>query len=219
MVFNPVNKIPNPRKIAPTFFVVSFFENITANAPQKTKKLTIGALLAAMGVALLFIGSFIETLDLSMAALASFFCLFAVIELGGIYPWLIYAVTGILSVILVQHSLGGWFYLLFFGFYPILKEKFDRLVKPLAWVIKIVIFNLTLILGTAVTFLLIFGQTEGKTLIDAFMYVFGGEEVGSWFAICVYLLANLTFVIYDFALTRLIVFYFRKIRDRLKFLK
>ena len=187
--------------------------------PQKTKKITAGALLAAMGVALLFIGSFIETLDLSMAALASFFCLFAVIELGGMYPWLIYTVTGILAVVLMPHSLGGWFYLVFFGFYPILKEKFDRLIKPVAWVIKLIVFNLTLLLGTAVTFLLFFGQTEGKTLIDAFMYVFGGEEMGGWFAVGVYLLANLTFIIYDFALTRLIIFYFRKIRGRLKFLK
>ena len=187
--------------------------------PQKTKKITAGALLAAMGVALLFIGSFIETLDLSMAALASFFCLFAVIELGGMYPWLIYTVTGILAVVLMPHSLGGWFYLVFFGYYPILKDKFDRLIKPVAWVIKLIVFNLTLLLGTAITFLLIFGQTEGKTLIDAFMYVFGGEEIGGWFAIGVYLLANFTFIIYDFALTRLIIFYFRKIRDRLKFLK
>ena len=61
---------------------------------NKTKKMTLGAILSAMGVALLFIGSFIETLDLTMAALASFFCIFAVIELGGVYPWLIFSVTG-----------------------------------------------------------------------------------------------------------------------------
>ena len=55
---------------------------------QKTKRMTVSAMLAALGVALLFISGLIETLDLSMAALASFFCIFAVIELGGAYPWL-----------------------------------------------------------------------------------------------------------------------------------
>lgn len=187
--------------------------------PQKTKKLTMGALLAAMGVALIFIGALIETLDLTVAALASFFCIFAIIELGGIYPWLIYAVTGILAVVLMPYSLGGWYYLLLFGYYPILKEKLDKLIKPVAWTIKILFFNLTLVLGTAVAFMLFFGNAEGKTLIDAFMYVFGGEEVGEWFAIGIYLLANLTFIIYDFALTKIIIFYFAKIRKRLKFLK
>ena len=39
----------------------------------------MGALLAAMGVALIFIGALIETLDLTVAALASFFCIFAII--------------------------------------------------------------------------------------------------------------------------------------------
>ena len=127
--------------------------------------------------------------------------------------------TGILAVVLISYSLGGWFYLLLFGYYPILKDKFDRLIKPISFAIKLIFFNLTLILGTAVTFLLFFGQVEGKTLIDAFMYVFGGEEIGEWFALCIYLLANFTFVLYDIALSKLIIFYFRKIRSRLRFLK
>ena len=187
--------------------------------PQNTKKLTASALLASLGVALLFLGSFIETLDLTVACLASFFCLFAVIEIGGIYPWLIYATTGILAVILMPYSLGGWFYLLIFGYYPILKDKIERLPKLVSWLIKIALCNLALIFGTLVTFFLFFGNTEGKTLIDAFMYVFGGEEIGEIFAVGVYLLANVTFIVYDFALTRLIIFYFAKLRKRIKFLK
>ena len=187
--------------------------------PHKTKKLTASALLAALGVALLFLGSFIETLDLTVACLASFFCLFAVIEIEGAYPWLIFATTGILAVVLMPYSLGGWFYLLIFGYYPILKDKIERLPKVFALAIKIVLCNLALIFGTLVTFFLFFGNTEGKTLIDAFMFVFGGEEIGEIFAIGVYLLANVTFIVYDFALTRLIIFYFAKIRKRIKFLK
>ena len=37
IVFNPVNKIPNPKKIAPIFLVFSLLENITASAPPNTK--------------------------------------------------------------------------------------------------------------------------------------------------------------------------------------
>ena len=58
---------------------------------EKTKKLTLSATLAAMGVVLLIIGGFIEVLDLSMAALASFFCIFAVIEMERGYSWMIFA--------------------------------------------------------------------------------------------------------------------------------
>ena len=89
---------------------------------EKTKKITLSAVLTAMGVVLLLIGAVIEVLDLTMAALASFFCIFSVIEMGKGYPWMIYAVTGILSIILMPQGFGGWFYILFFGYYPIIKE-------------------------------------------------------------------------------------------------
>ena len=187
--------------------------------PQKTKNLTIGALLAAMGVAIIFLGSFIEALDLTVAALASFFCIFAVIELGGIYPWLIFATTGILSVILMPQSLGGWFYLLIFGYYPILKNKIDRLPRYVGWILKIVLCNLSLLILTIVSFFMFFGNTEGKNIFDAFILTFGGEGAGEALAIGVYLLANLTFIIYDVALNRIIRVYFVRIRPKFKFLK
>ena len=187
--------------------------------PQNTKMLTVGALLSALGVALLAVGLVIQTLDLSMAALASFFCLFAVLEIRGKLPWLIYAVTGILSVVLMPTNLGGWFYLLFFGYYPILKDRLERLKRPLAWILKLVIFNLTLFVGTMVTFYLFAAETSGKTILDAFAFVFGVEELGTLIAAGVFVLANVTFVIYDIALTRLIIFYFVKIRNKFKFLK
>ena len=187
--------------------------------PQATKMLTAGALLSALGVALLAVGLVIQTLDLSMAAMASFFCLFAVLEIRGKFPWLIYAVTGILSIVLMPSNLGGWFYLLFFGYYPIVKDRLERLKKPVAWTLKLVIFNATLIAGTLVTFYLFAGDTAGKTILDAFAFVFGVEELGALITAGVLILANVTFVVYDIALTRLIIFYFVKIRKKFKFLK
>lgn len=187
--------------------------------PQRTKALTFSALLSAMGVAIIFIGSLIQTLDLSMAALASFFCLFAVLEMRGMYPWLIFAVTGLLSVVLMPYNLGGWFYLLFFGYYPILKNIIERLKKPLSWTIKLLICNVAIIVGILIVFYLLTPDTSGKNLIDAFGYVFGVGELGTPIIVGVYLLANVTFAVYDVALTKLIIVYYFKIRKKLKFLK
>jgi hypothetical protein len=186
---------------------------------KKTKKLTLGAILSAMGVALLFIGSFIETLDLTMAALASFFCIFAVIELGGSYPWLIFAVTGVLSVVLMPYSMTGWFYLLFFGYYPILKEKLERLKKPVSWILKVLILNLALAISVVAAYFLFFGQTGTGNLLDAFTLVFGESDAGVSMAIAVWALANVTFVIYDIALTKLITIYLLRFRDKFKKIK
>lgn len=186
---------------------------------KKTKQLTVSSLLCAIGVALLFVGSVVETLDLSMAALASFLCVFAVIELSGKYSWMIYAATGLLSVILMPYSMGGWFYLLFFGYYPIIKEKLEKLKKPVEWLLKIITLNLALIICVFAAYFLFFGQTEGKSVFDAFTLVFGDSGVGEIMAIVIYALVNVVFVIYDIALTRLITLYFYKIRHRFKFLK
>ena len=183
--------------------------------PQKTKRLTASALLAALGVALLFMGSFIETLDLSMAALASFFCLFAVIEFGGIYPWLIFAVTGILSVVLMPYSMGGWFYILFFGYYPIVKDKLQRLKKPFVWTLKILLLNAAVAISLTLASFLLYGGDFYNT----FMMTFGEDGWGLYAAIGTYLLLNVTFVVYDIALNRLVVFYYVKIRNKFKFLR
>lgn len=183
---------------------------------KQTKKLTLGAILSAMGVALLFLGSFIETLDLTMAALASFFCIFAVIELGGIYPWLIFSVTGVLSVILMPYSMTGWFYLLFFGYYPIVKEKLERLPKIFSWILKMLILNVALVIAVIAAYFLFFGQTGDGNLMSAFTLIFGESETGEMMAIGVYALVNLTFVIYDIALTKLITLYFIKFRKKFK---
>ncbi len=165
------------------------------------------------------VGALIETLDLSMAILASFFCIFAVIELGGVYSWLIYAVTGILSILLTPQSLGGWFYLLFFGFYPILKEKLEKLKRPLAWVLKLLLFHLALLLGMLLAYFFVFSGQEARSVLDIFRIFFGIEGGGTLIMIGIYLLTVAVFVAYDIALTRLISFYLYKLRHRLRFFK
>ena len=184
---------------------------------EKTKKLTLSATLAAMGVVLLIIGGLIEVLDLSMAALASFFCIFAVIEMGKGYPWMIFAVTGILSVILMPQGLGGWFYLVFFGYYPIVKEQLEKLHKPFAWGLKFVVFNLAVTAYGLICYFLFFGQL--KALFDEVAALLGGTSLGAIVIIAIYAVLNLVFIVYDIALTRLITLYLVRLRKKFRFLK
>ncbi len=184
---------------------------------KRTKKLTASAVLSAMGVAIMLLGGLVETLDLSMAALASFLCVFAVIELGGAYPWAIFAVTSILSLVLMPYSMTGWFYLLFFGYYAIIKEKVEKLNSVISWVLKFIVFNAALALGVIVAMLMFL--PAGATLLDTFIYVFGFEESGIWIAVGMYALINVVFLIYDIAVTKLITVYIYRLRGRFKFLK
>ncbi len=184
---------------------------------EKTKKLTLSALLSAMGVVLLIIGAFVEVLDLSMAALASFFCIFAVIELGRGYSWMIYGVTGILAIIFMPQGLGGWFYILFFGYYPIVKEKVEKLTRTLSWIFKLLIFNAAITVYGVISYFLFLGELE--ILLSEFSALLGGKPSGAALFAVIYAILNIVFVIYDIALTRLITLYFLKLRKKFGFHK
>ncbi len=160
-------------------------------------------MLAALSVALLYVGSVIEVLDISAAVIASLLCIVAVIELGGSAPWLVYSVTSVLSLVLLPYKMPAFMYAVFFGFYPIIKEKLERHLKRwLAWVIKIVIFNVAIF-----------------ATVTASKWLFVAEATTIGFEIAFIALAELTLVLYDIALTRVVTLYIFKLRKRFKFLK
>ena len=66
--------------------------------------MTLCAVLSALGVVLLYLGSFIEVLDLSVALLASLAIVVLVIERGGAYPMMTYGVTALLSLLLLPNK-------------------------------------------------------------------------------------------------------------------
>ena len=163
----------------------------------RTVKVAVAAMLSALGVVVLAIGSIIEVMDLTMVALASIFVFFAVIELGRPYPLLIYAVTSILSLLLLPNLFAAVLYLLFGGIYPILKQWLERRRPLISWLGKAVYFNAVL---TAVVLLS--------------LYLLHVEDTG--FTVAYYLLGNITFFLYDVAMTKLITLYFFRLRSRLR---
>lgn len=169
---------------------------------QRIKYITVSAMLSALGVVLMSVGSLIEVLDLSTAVLASMLCIYAVIEIRGSYPWMIWLVTSILSLILLPIKTPAVFYALFFGFYPILKEKLEKLSTPVSWTLKLVSFHLCLALIFGVFKLFIPSALEGTGVW--------------WMLAALYALALVCFVLYDIALTRLITFYLFRLRKHFR---
>ena len=168
---------------------------------QKTKKLAICSALSALGVVTLILGSLFGVLDISMAVIASLFAIIAVIEYGGSAPWLVFAVTSVLSLMIMPQNSSAWMYMLFFGYYAIIKEKLERRNKILSWVFKELIFNAALAAIFVIGKLLLYKNTSEPLII----YI-------ALIALC-----EMVFPIYDIALTRLISMYVYKIRNRFNF--
>ena len=170
---------------------------------KTTRRLVVSALLSALGVVLLMLGSLVQVLDLSMAAIVSLFVVFAVIEIRGPYPWLIYIVTSVLSLLLLPIKTPALVYAAFAGYYPIFKSVLERRLRaPVAWVLKIVLFGIALAVAVVVA---------AKVLLMDLTWV-----LANWW---IFALAVPVFVLYDVGLTRLICAYFDRLQDRFRFLK
>ena len=169
---------------------------------QRTKYITVSAMLAALGVLILSLGSLIEVLDITVGVLASLLCVYAVIEIKGVFPWLIWLVTSILSLLLLPQKTPAVFYTLFLGFYPILKEKLEKSPRFLSWVWKLLVFHAGL--GGIILVLRLFFPTQ----LDM-----GGLW---WMPAVAYVAVLLCFVLYDVALTRMITYYLVRLRTRFR---
>ena len=160
-------------------------------------------MICALSVIILGLGAVIEVLDISVAVIASLFVVYAIIEIGGAYPWLIWIVTSIIALLLLPLKTPVLFYALLTGYYPILKQKIERrMARVPAWATKMGVFvlSLALIVGMAWLF--------APTLL---------ETTGGWIMVAATLaLGVVAFVLYDFCLTRLIAVYFAKLQKRFK---
>lgn len=170
-----------------------------AGSRTPTKFLTVSAMLAALGVILLGLGSLISTLDLTCAALASMLCIWAVIEMGGAYPWMIWGVTALLSLLLLPQKTPGVLYLCI-GAYPMIKARLEHLPRPAEWALKLVTLHVMIALCYGA--LRLFVPEEAAAAVG-------------WMLAVTYLLALAAFLLYDYALTKLITFYLLRLQPRL----
>ena len=94
------------------------------------------------------------------------------------------------------------YYALFFGFYPIIKEKIEKLNALVAWILKEILFNLSLF-----------------AIVAVLTFVFGVQDIllsERMMLIITIALCELVFVLYDILLKKIVVFYKLKIRKRLR---
>lgn len=167
---------------------------------KKTKALALCSVFSALGVVLMYIGALTEVLDLTAAALASMLTLIIYIEIGGIYPYMVYAVTSLLSLLLLPQKFAALIYLLIAGYYPMLKGHCERLPKRfLEWAAKLAVFNAALTLA-----------------ILASRFILLASGLTKVYVISLFLLGNFTFIVFDIALSMLVRLYFLKYRKLLK---
>ena len=167
---------------------------------KPVRALTLSAVLAALSVLLLFIGSLIDVMDLATVMVASFLVTLVLIECRGAWPWLLYFTVSVLSFLLFPGRFVTVEYVFFGGIWPILKYLLERLPRLPSFLLK-------LLVGNALAF-------AGGWLGLRFFGLEIPASVG--LRVLVVVLWEAVFLIYDFLLTRLIILWCVKYRARFR---
>jgi hypothetical protein len=165
-----------------------------------TRKVTVCAVLSALTASFIYIASISITGQLGFVAVASLFGIAAVVEYnisGGV---LVYVCSSLLSLLIVSDKNIVFLYILFFGYYPILKLLAERVKsKVIQWAIKLLVMNIALAVIIFAFYITLFNMSY---VMNSYILLFA--------------LVNIVFVIFDIGVTRVIGYYITEILPRIR---
>lgn len=166
----------------------------------------LGGVSAAAALVMMLATAVFPMLDFALPAAAGALMAVIVIEINKKWAFLTYVAISVLSIIIVPSKEVGLLFAMFMGYYPIVKAIFEKAkTKALQWGVKLLCFNVAVVAYYFVT-VKIFTDTE---LMEE------AGEMGKFGLLILLAVANVVFVIYDIALTRLISMYYNWLRKKI----
>jgi len=170
------------------------------------KKVTLGGVLTALGLICIYLANLLPTTRLTFLAIGSMFIFVMVIEFGVRAALATYAATSLLAVAILPFNLLAILYIIFFGYYGVVKyyiEKINHLI--LEWVIKIIFFNLLM----AGLYMLILIIPSFKNMMDT--------SAGAFTVWSTVALGEIAFIVYDYGYSIVISYYKNRLKKLLRF--
>lgn len=158
---------------------------------EKSKALLVAfcGVMTALCLALMLCSTVLPILTYTMPALSGILLLVAALSLGQSAAWVIYVCVSLLSMLFVADKECAILFVLFFGYYPILKLKMDGLrSRVLKIILKTLLFNGAVVVSQ---YLVVYVLGVPFELI---------EGLGKWTVPLLLLLANCMFWLYDWML-------------------
>lgn len=172
---------------------------------KQSSKTALGGIVSALSVVLMLMTAVIPFMSYALPLMAGALLILMVIEINKSWAFIVYVAVSLLAVFVVPDKEAAVFYVAFFGYYPIIKSTLEKhLPRVLEWVVKFFIFNAAVIAAYFFTV---------KVLGIPF------DDMGEWGKYGVFALlavANVTFLVYDIMLTKLVTLYLYKFRKSFK---
>ncbi len=168
---------------------------------KSTLRVAFCGMAAALSVVLLFLTNVFPTATIALPALAGVLLMPVVVEIGIRWGWMVFAVCAVLSFFLMADKEAFFMYILFFGYYPVLKALIEKHLHTgvLSWVLKLLVFNAAMAADVLLVVLVL--QIPSETFF----------EFGLYTPVILAVAANIVFVVYDFALSGLVAVYWQRL--------
>ncbi len=172
---------------------------------KQTSKTALGGIVSALSVTLMLLTAVIPFMSYAIPLLAGALLVLMVIEINKKWAFVVYAAVSLLSVFVVPDKEAATFYIAFFGYYPIIKSSLEKHLPVVAeWIVKFVIFN-----GAVIAAYFVSVKLLGIPFEDM-------HQLGKYGIPIVLALANITFIMYDILLTKLVTLYIHRFRKTFK---
>ena len=170
-------------------------------------KIALGAVFMALSTIFMLATSVIPIASFAFPAIAGALLIVINLEVGRKWALLVYAGVSLLSLFVSSDHTAVVSFIVFFGYYPIIKGLIEKCRKPiLEWVLKMLLFNAAIAVGVLLTILLF-----GMDVLLMEYSEFGKMGLGIFILAC-----EVVFVIFDIALTRLISLLIYRVMPKLR---
>lgn len=174
---------------------------------MKAYKIAFSGISSALCVIIMFMTGIFPALSIVLPMTAGLIVLITSSELSINWALLTYISTSILSLIITFDKEAVLIFIMFFGYYPVLRFIINNIKsKKIRWILKFLVFN------TAIFFFFIF--TTYILKITAFLEEI--KSIGKYGIPAILGMANLTFVLYEYNLDIFYEIYNRRIKPVLK---
>lgn len=157
---------------------------------NKTKNTAVCGLMIALSVVLMMLTTLIPVFMYVIPIVTGLLVLFVADISNKKWGTGVYFSTAFLSLLLIADKEAALTYALFFGYYPLIKEVIEKAPGALAWLLKLILFNLAAV-GIGVISFYIFGVSGDEY-----------DEFGKYTIPILLVMANVAFVLYDVCLTK-----------------
>lgn len=167
---------------------------------NNSMKLALCGMLTALATTGMFLTNLIPIASYTLPAIGGALTVIAVLEIGKSWAWSVYIASSLLSVLVVVDKEAVAMFVLFFGYYPIIKANLEQMKKKyLGWLAKLAVFNLSMILEFWLALHLLGVPAESFTLFGLYL---------PWVFL---LVGNIAFFLYDYCISCGIFVYWKRL--------